>query len=270
MDALGAPGGEMQVFYDSSPPEALAIKSAEPVTSPSHLQSPSRLNATPTPRRHKKHLLLTIAIVVPVIALGLGLGLGLGLRQRESQDIKESTTVSADSGMTNTPIQRVKRHGIMTNTSLTALAFRDGQRFVYFQEATGALRRTTFDPTKDVWDVSTDTRLDTTARNNTPLASVVYPGSNHTLFYVNRNNDIDCTNFSIRGPFNGGCSIRESSVDFPSKAVSDESTQISATMLMPVGALPGLLLVYAGPSGKIIIVLGYLQGAQQTYGLGLM
>lgn len=71
----------------------------------------------------------------------------------------------------------------MTNTSFTALAFRDGQRFVYFQEATGALRRATFDRTDEVWGVSTDTRLDANARNNTPLAGVVYPGSVCDIVY---------------------------------------------------------------------------------------
>lgn len=65
----------------------------------------------------------------------------------------------------------------MNNTSFTALAFQDGERFVYFQEATRAFRRATFDPTSKVWGVSTDTRLDSNAKDNTPLAGVVYPGS---------------------------------------------------------------------------------------------
>ncbi|KAL8843770.1 MAG: hypothetical protein Q9176_001732 [Flavoplaca citrina] len=252
-----APGRGIQVFYDSTPPEALIIKPEETAT------SPYSIIATPTPQRRNKHLLLIIALVILAIALGLGLGLGLGLRQRENQDTKASTTVSADSSITNTPIPRVKRHGLMTNTSFTALAFRDGQRFVYFQEATRALRRATFDPTDEVWGVSTDTRLDANARNNTPLAGVVYPGSDHTLFYVNQDNNIDCIEFSVSEPFNGGCSIRENSVDFPSNAVSGETTQVSATMLMPAGVSPGLLLAYQEPSGKISVILGYQQGAQK-------
>ncbi|KAL9028879.1 MAG: hypothetical protein Q9180_007102, partial [Flavoplaca navasiana] len=185
-----APGRGIQVFYDSTPPEALIIKPEETAT------SPYAVIATPAPKRRNKHLIFIIALVILTIALGLGLGLGLGLRQREDQDTKASTAVSTDAGITNTPIQSVKRHGLMTNTSFTALAFRDGQRFVYFQEATGALRRATFDPTDEVWGVSTDTRLDANARNNTPLAGVVYPGSDHTLFYVNQDNNIDCIEFS--------------------------------------------------------------------------
>ncbi|KAL8982324.1 MAG: hypothetical protein Q9205_003124 [Flavoplaca limonia] len=226
-----APGRGIQVFYDSTPPEALIIKPEETAT------RPYSIIATPTPQRRNKNLLLIIALVILAIALGLGLGLGLGLRQRENQDTKASTTVSADSSITNTPIPRVKRHGLMTNTSFTALAFRDGQRFVYFQEATGALRRATFDPTDEVWD--------------------------HTLFYVNQDNNIDCIEFSVSEPFNGGCSIRENSVDFPSNAVSGETTQVSATMLMPTGVSPGLLLAYQEPSGKISVILGYQQGAQK-------
>ncbi|KAI4249525.1 MAG: hypothetical protein L6R42_008951 [Xanthoria sp. 1 TBL-2021] len=79
-----------------------------------------------------------------------------------------------------------------------------------------------------------------------------------TRFYVNQNGDIDCIEFSASGPFNGGCSIRENSANFPRNVVAAESTQISATMLMPAGLSPGLLLVYEEPSGTIAIILGYM------------
>ncbi|KAL8647479.1 MAG: hypothetical protein Q9226_006411 [Calogaya cf. arnoldii] len=250
-----APGRGIQVFYDSSPPEALTIKPEETIA------NPSLLNANPPPKRRKKRTLLIVAIVVLAItlSLGLGLGLGLGLRQAEEQDTKADATVSADSGAPTTAIHFIKRHGIINNTSFTALAFRNGQRFLYFQEATGAFRRATFNPTTEVWAVSTDTRLPSGAKNNTPLAGVVYPGPDITLFYVNQNSDVDCIEFSTSDPFNGGCSIRENSVNFPSNAVAGESTQISATTLMPAGVPPGLLLVYEEPSGKIAVILGYEQ-----------
>ena len=184
---MDTPSRGIQVFYDSTPPEALIIKPEETAT------SPHSFIATSNPKRRNNHLLFIIVLVILAIALalGLGLGLGLGLRQQTNQGTKASTTVSADSGIANTPIQQVKLRGIMTNTSFTALAFPDGQRFIYFQETTGALRRATFDPTNEVWGVSTDTRLDADARNNTPLAGVVYPSRLCACYRVRYNKSAD-------------------------------------------------------------------------------
>ncbi|KAL8917025.1 MAG: hypothetical protein Q9208_008200 [Pyrenodesmia sp. 3 TL-2023] len=169
-----------------------------------------------------------------------------------------------DSGPTVATTQRVKQHGIVNNTSLSAMALRNGQRFVYFQEATGAFRRATFAATTKAWEGSTDSRLASSAKNNTPLAAIVYPDADITLFYLDQANSIGCVEFSLSGPFNGGCSIRENSVNFPSNAVAPDTIQISATMLMPANVPPGLLLVYEEPSGKISMILGYVNGAQNT------
>lgn len=162
-------GKEPQVFYDSSPPEAV------PINVPENVASPNTNDATTTLKPRRKRKILIIAIVVLAIALGLGLGLGLGLRQRGKPDANATATVSTDSGPTVAATQRVKQHGIVNNTSLTAMALRNGQRFVYFQEATGAFRRATFAATTKAWEGSTDSRLASNAKNNTPLAGIVYP-----------------------------------------------------------------------------------------------
>lgn len=64
----------------------------------------------------------------------------------------------------------------MSNTSLSAVTY-NGSRHVYFQEATGVLRRAVYFPQNNSWLAPADARLPFPARNHTPLAGVVGIGA---------------------------------------------------------------------------------------------
>lgn len=61
----------------------------------------------------------------------------------------------------------------MDNTSIAAITLPNGNRHVYFQENTGALRRAIFSSQAGVWRVSDDVaQIASRPENNTPLAVV--------------------------------------------------------------------------------------------------
>lgn len=75
-----APGRAKQVFYDTTPPQAIVSMSSQGVNGP---------NFSDTTFAHKslrKHIIVLIFTVIILILAALGLGLGLGLRRQEKGD----------------------------------------------------------------------------------------------------------------------------------------------------------------------------------------
>lgn len=80
-----APSRGAQVYYNSSPPEAIVDNSLEDA---SDLNSEKEASSTRKPR---KILIFTVLAAVLLVTISLGVGLGIGLRQQE-KDITPSAS----------------------------------------------------------------------------------------------------------------------------------------------------------------------------------
>lgn len=143
-------------------------------------------------------VLLILAAVLTVAGLSTGLSVGLGRREKNaganlpfsptipnnaryaysinysvtSENSASTTTisVSVQPSATGRVTDRLSQHGMMSNTSLAAVTLPNGQRHVYFQETSGAIRRAISSSQVNIWQTSVDTQFRARARNNTPLA----------------------------------------------------------------------------------------------------
>lgn len=61
----------------------------------------------------------------------------------------------------------------MSNTLITALTLDNANRHVYFQEPTGAFRRTVYSSQAKIWQTTADTVLVADAKTSTPLAVIL-------------------------------------------------------------------------------------------------
>ena len=62
----------------------------------------------------------------------------------------------------------------MVNTSLAAATLSNGNRHVFFQEKSGAIRQAIYSRQAVLWQASTNAPLVVDAKNDTPLAAVVH------------------------------------------------------------------------------------------------
>ncbi|KAL8871332.1 MAG: hypothetical protein Q9174_002813 [Haloplaca sp. 1 TL-2023] len=144
----------------------------------------------------------------------------------------------------------------------------NGDREVFFQEASGALQRALYSSRSDSWRTSVDSVLVSGAKNNTPLAvSNVQPlpdgqrgvrslSLSVGIFYVTPANNLDCLIWA------GSSSANCSELALPSIEVSPDARAISAHWITTIDTSTidsqhhHLLLQYHGPSGQIVSILG--------------
>ncbi|KAL8898331.1 MAG: hypothetical protein Q9207_006758, partial [Kuettlingeria erythrocarpa] len=85
-----SPGQGPQVFYDTSPPEALQVRP------PEHQNGPPPDDITPERNSRKKLIILSLTVTA-LIAVALGVGLTLGLRSRGKGDVRSPATLPSTS-----------------------------------------------------------------------------------------------------------------------------------------------------------------------------
>ncbi|KAL8889517.1 MAG: hypothetical protein Q9215_003214 [Flavoplaca cf. flavocitrina] len=152
----------------------------------------------------------------------------------------------------------------MDDTSLNAFVLRNGDRQVFFQENTGALRRANFSSQVGLWK-SADVLSQgiPTARNNTPL-SVNYietsGDSNGTVyvFYASAANDtLICANLNTTTSNSRPC---PDWLDLPVIAIAPDSFQLTAvTLTNRDSAFTGLLLVYEDSPQGLVVMLRFVE-----------
>ena len=255
-----APVFGKQTFYSNSPPEAVEINSSEDI---------SDLSSDPTiaAQKPRKKLAILILVVTILTAATLGVGLGLGLRRRGEKDANRTSTLVT---------QPVLQRGMMDNTSIAAATLPNGDRNVFFQENSGAVRRTLYSIEENVWQAPVSMRIASDAKNNTPLAAMTFwPLSIEAdvgnasrlyfskltllqavaLFYVSGSNTLSCVGWVRGKPQN--CEFLEA---FPKIPVAPDSRQISATVLSASGkgmsgsfslGTKGILITYQDPAQRL-------------------
>lgn len=240
-----APSRAMQVSYGNSPPEALAISSSERVN-----DLPSG-DTTPISKLRKRIVVLVLVALV-MIAMALGIGLGIGLRHTQSTDAPGPSSLPNNT-VTNTTIpDNSPVHGIMFNTSFAAVTRPGGNREVYFQERTGALRRALYSSQVNMWHTSTDQRLPANARNNTPLVAFYHDMDRLFLFYVaSETNFLKCVDW-----FGDDCYL-----SLPDLIVATDSQDLSVSFIddwnnNSSAFSPSIVLTYQDSSQDLVVVLG--------------
>ncbi|KAL8852602.1 MAG: hypothetical protein Q9221_002482 [Calogaya cf. arnoldii] len=262
-----------QVYFDKSPPEAVPV--GYPVSQSTTASAPNDTNVNDehkAPKRPLKLILTVILLLLSVLGIGLGVGLGLGLRRPSRETtIDETTDATTTSPLSDPspPNDPELPHGIMANTSLNAFVLRNGDRQVYFQENTGAVRRANYSSQVGLWKSSSVQSLGiSAAKNNTPLAAhyIETLGDNNGtvyIFFVSSTNDtLICANF------NGTSDPRPCPtwLDLPTIAIASDSLQISvAPLTNQYSAFTGLLLVYEGPSKELVVMLRFVNRANDGF-----
>lgn len=177
------PGGGIQTFYRNCPPDAIAIKS------PSNVVGPL---ADGLPQSHRlRRIIIALGIVMTLlIAATLGLGLGLGLKQRSKDKVDATATsqeeptavqtsrylpvfsaklVEADFLYSATPIStdvspsptsELLQSGIRENSSIAALSLSNGDRQLFFQEKSGAIRQAIYSFKDKKWSADANFKLE--------------------------------------------------------------------------------------------------------------
>lgn len=176
----------MQVFYDNSPPEALAIPSSGSLNGLPAQAIASALNL-------RKQIVVLVLVALALITTALGIDLGIGLRHPRRDNATLTLTPSKyasilkykitterfySSTATNaTGPVHIPAHDIMYNTSLATVTRPSGNREVYFQENIGAFRRALYSFQANLWHTSKDQFWALNARNNTQLAALSFNSS---------------------------------------------------------------------------------------------
>ena len=156
----------------------------------------------------------------------------------------------------------------MHNTPISAVTLPNDNRQLYFHDQTGALRRAEYISLAQLWQTS-DARLPTNARNNTPIA--ITPGfdfaygsddfqyvtdsiktnqNDVTLFYINSTNHLDCVTQDIEPTT---CRIPS----WPYTSLPANASHVSAVLLEFENTELGLLLAYRDSSQNLVMLLGF-------------
>ncbi|KAL8976781.1 MAG: hypothetical protein Q9205_007285, partial [Flavoplaca limonia] len=257
------PDNTKQVYYDNnSPPEAVFTDdSLSEMPSGPPFSDPKSNEKQKTKQTSFKRIVMSILALVSILGIGLGVGLGIGLKRRSGETTNATTTTAATTSPSSDP---ELPHGIMDDTSLNAFVLRNGDRQVFFQENTGALRRANFSSQVGLWK-SADVLSQgiPAARNNTPL-SVNYietsGDSNGTVyvFYASAANDtLICANLNTTTSNSRPC---PDWLDLPVIAIAPDSFQLTAvTLTNRDSAFTGLLLVYEDSPQGLVVMLRFVE-----------
>ncbi|CAL8575068.1 hypothetical protein XPA_001013 [Xanthoria parietina] len=241
-----------EVYYDNSLPEAVPLEHHNPKSLGGSTSEDTHASRVDKPHKKSiKSILVATLLLVVIVGIGLGVGLGVGLRRGS----RESTTTRIQS-----PSFPKLPHGMMDDTSLAVVTLPNSDRQIYFQENTGALRRTNYSSQVGLWQTSDVPRLDIPGpRRNTPLA-VSYiersgegDGTVYLIFVSSANDTLECLSLNVTTNHGGPCSDWSG---IQSLAAVSASTQLSAISLTTKSSpFTGLLMVYEDFSNKLAILL---------------
>ncbi|KAL8922842.1 MAG: hypothetical protein Q9208_004967 [Pyrenodesmia sp. 3 TL-2023] len=267
-----APGQGAQVFYDNYPPEAVEVKSTSSSDAIGGLPNSDPTPAQITKKSRKPLVLILFAAVTIVAAISIGLGVGLTQRAQRNANanFSSSPTIPGDSSTATISVSvlpsatgpvtdRVFPNAVTNGTALAAVTTPKGNRHVYFQQRTGAIRRAIFAAESKVWEASTNEKLIINAKNNTPLAAVAYPASDYPLdvvvvFYVDaKTNAIRC--FTWTRYANQDCSLLDNT---PAMVVASDCQHLSVAWLLTDPENQSMVLTYQAPSNNFVMRTGYM------------
>ncbi|KAL8627660.1 hypothetical protein Q9189_006623 [Teloschistes chrysophthalmus] len=243
-----APSSGVQVFFDKSTPEAIAVETSEDGV---------KSNGQALAQKSRRKLLILFLMATASIAIGLSVGIAFGLNRRGKDNTDKTAIPPSTLGAPAQP--SVELHGLMSNTPLTAITtIPDNDRHLYFQERTGSFRRAVYSAQASPWRTAMDdAHLPPDAKNDTLLASVTGFLSDSPdldiLIYVNSTNQLSCVDWwGLRN--SSRCTIM-----LPETSVAAGSRHISATTLGYNKDLRGLLLTYTdATSEKAVMMLGFV------------
>ncbi|KAL8899410.1 MAG: hypothetical protein Q9207_006216 [Kuettlingeria erythrocarpa] len=276
------PSRGVQVFYDNSAPEAIEIKSTSSSEAIGALPGSDPAPAQNSKKWRKALILVILAAVVVVAALGTGLGVGLPQRAQRNAiaNSPSSPTIPGNSSTATVSVSilpsatgrvtnRVFPNALRNNTALAAVTLPKGNRHVYFQDRTGAIRRAIFAAESKLWQASAEEKLIVNAKNNTPLAAVADPPSDYpldvtTVFYVDaKSNAIRCV--AWKPTDTADCNIFD---DTPDMIVAPDCQHIGVFVLLTdeaSGNFVSLVLTYQAPSNEFVMRTGYRNSSSQDW-----
>ena len=81
----------------------------------------------------------------------------------------------------HTPAVPSSKHAVLSDTSIAAVTLPNGDRQVFFQERSGIIRQAVYSTGAKVWAAGNTTSFQVAddARNNTPLAAILYSESTY-------------------------------------------------------------------------------------------
>ena len=222
-----------------------------------------------------------------LVVTGLGLGLGLGLTQGKSNHPLEPLTtlrpqttsyVPTSSSLyssraSETPLPVLKQR-ILDDTSIGAVALPNGNRWLFFQDITGAIRHATFSAKAGVWQSSIKLEIISDAKNHTPLAvtNIYSPDVSNRLtkllsgMRLNPLQTLELIYVSTKSSTLRSVSFYHGSIqktdlyvhlELPDIKVAPNSRRLSAVAVSPNTDVPGILLFYENPTRKLNIMYGF-------------
>ena len=241
-------------------------KSGEGLNSPAKKDPPySNDAAFLRQNSKKKHVLIAILVFAVAIAIALGVGLGVGLKQREVASVPSSTTISpsmvsvSPTSMPSATSAPTPKHGILNDSSITAVTTVEGNKHIFFQDINGSLRHTVFSQFAKSWADEADfLSTATTPQNHTPIAAIEFRFGNNTdeihVFFINTKNLLAAVLYSPTSVIVGSPNPMNNS--FPASAAS-RTLSISSMQLSQNGTYAEAILMYEAPSGNITTLRGY-------------
>ncbi|KAL9593956.1 MAG: hypothetical protein Q9219_007294 [cf. Caloplaca sp. 3 TL-2023] len=199
-------------------------------------------------RPSRRTLVITvICIVAVVIGVAIGIGVGVGLKRGKTTGgpstviTDTSTTGAALSSQTLSPFTMTPK-AIMNDTSLAAVELANGDRRLFFQEASGLIRQVTFSSSSRQWIADPGYVVASDAKNHTPIAAITTPQKGDTLidgmpvipagvavFYINRNDTLASLQLS-QGSWHAPTTLGDFFVNISHHAAAPDSRHLAVAV----------------------------------------
>ncbi|KAL8792432.1 MAG: hypothetical protein Q9195_004965 [Heterodermia aff. obscurata] len=204
------PGQGLETLYDDAPPEALPISGESNSADSKSIPAPSarRLSS-----RRVNIIIVIVMTVIMSLAVGTGAAIGLSKVTKTASaryvgwvpmfaEYENAEPMTLDSP---TPVLTDKR--ILDDTAMAALALPNGDRRLFFQDLSGAIRQAFYSAASRQWRADVQHIVASNAKNHTPIAVVTSPTFMYNItsqafipgylsvLYIFANNSLACVEF---------------------------------------------------------------------------
>ncbi|KAL8722590.1 MAG: hypothetical protein Q9225_000946 [Loekoesia sp. 1 TL-2023] len=212
-DALLAPESDRQLEAPQTTPipgPEIAYSNALPeaITGVEDIPAAGNTGLVKTqPGRPSRKLIYTLSTIGAMIfiAVCVGVGLGVGLQHRKvvsgrnsaaTMTVTRTTSTSPTTSRQPPPTVLTGRE-ILNDTSLAAIALANGDRRLFFQDHSGAIRQGYYSASTRTWRSDLSYVVAPNAKNNTPIAAVDDPLEEEddkftglAVIYLSKNNSL--------------------------------------------------------------------------------
>ena len=193
-----------------------------------------------------------------ILAIALGVGLGVSLKQKNSMTASGVTNVSDSNSST--------QHGVLSDTSLSAIETLDGNRHLFFHDKNGSIRHVTFGQSINSWISQSDyVYTNVIPKNHTPISTIpITTEGNRTdsapnevhLFYIGLNDTVQAVSIFTGEPVYSSPAFT-TTLPVASKTRSLVVSQLNVTH---ANTFAEAALFFEAPNGNITIMHGLYYG----------